>query len=360
MKTQHRRFILASGVLLVLAAGCQKDHEMEMPVKVNYPAAYVVNGESNSISVIDLASNAVRETIKLGDASSSGGHGGAASDGLRWPHHFGLHPNGNTLAIGVPGMDLSEGHAGGMAGMKGKIAVLNATDGKFIRTIELPIMNHNAIYSPDGKEIWTSQMDDAGKVLVYDAGSYALKNTIGVGRQPAEVTFSADGTAAFVANALDNTVTVIDPATKAVKATVSVGADPVGAWAGSDHRMYVDNEGGKSITVVQARTYAVEATIDLGFTPGYAAYHAAGEELWVTDPDRGRVHFYHRMNNVWMPSGEVAAGKGAHAITFTKDGKTAYVTNQMAASVSVIDAVAHAKVKDVPVGMKPNGMVIRY
>ena len=356
----HTLLSLGTGVLLALAAGCQKNHVMEMPVKVNYPAAYVVNGESNSISVIDLASNEVKATIKLGDASSSGGHGGAASDGLMWPHHFGLHPNGSTLAIGVPGMDLSEGHAGGVAGMKGKIAVVNATDGKFIRTIELPITNHNAIYSPDGKEIWTSQMDDAGKVLVYDAGSYALKNTIGVGKQPAEVTFSADGTAAFVANALDNSVTVIDPATKVVKATVAVGADPVGAWAGSDNRMYVDNEEGKSITVVNARTYAVEATIDLGFMPGYAAYHAAGQELWVTDPDRGQVHFYHRMNNVWMPSGEVVAGAGAHAIAFTQDGKTAYVTNQMAGSVSVIDAVAHAKVKDIPVGMKPNGIVIRY
>lgn len=79
-----------------------------------------------------------------------------------------------------------------------KVALLDAVKGINIKLIEVPEMNHNAIYSPNGTEIWTSQMDEKGKVLVYDTNTYILKNTISVGKEPAEVTFLNDGMLAFV------------------------------------------------------------------------------------------------------------------------------------------------------------------
>jgi DNA-binding beta-propeller fold protein YncE len=86
---------------------------------------------------------------------------------------------------------------------------------------------------PDGSEIWTSQMQDRGQVLVYDAATLTLKNTIAVGRQPAEITFSADGKTAFVANGMDDNVMAIDPGhLKPVKATLPVGPRPGGRLAG--------------------------------------------------------------------------------------------------------------------------------
>ena len=350
----------ATGVALILTITACNKMNMDEYRGVNYDAVYVVNGESNTISVIDLGSDGVRKTFKLGETSMNG-HGGMATEGIMWPHHFSLNPANNQLAIGAPGMDLSEGHTGGMAGMPGKIALLDAMMGTVTQTLSLPAMNHNAIYSPDGKELWTSQMVESGKVLVYDATSLALQHTIPVGKEPAEITFSADGKMAFVANGMDNTVTAIDPVSKKVKATISVGEDPVGAWPGSDNRMYVDNEHGKSISVINATTLQVEETIPLGFTPAYATYReGTTPELWVTDTDNGKVHYFQRMNNAWMNHGNIPTGSGAHAVVFTRDGKKAYVTNQMAATVSVIDADTKKKTKDIPVGQKPNGILIRY
>lgn len=227
--TINTRRVLIPAALLIMAAilviSCRqhKMNDMEMQEKnISYPAAYIVNGESNSISVINLATNTVTDTIPLM------GSGGSMA---MWPHHIYHHTAGaaHHLAVGVPGMDLSEGHAGGMAGMKGKILLLDAVTGTITKELELPAMNHNATFSPDGKEIWTSQMETSGKILVYDATTYAFKNTISVGKQPAEVTFSADGAKAYVANGGDNTISVINPATKAVIATITVGADPVAA-----------------------------------------------------------------------------------------------------------------------------------
>ncbi|GAA0564199.1 hypothetical protein GCM10009415_53180 [Chitinophaga japonensis] len=321
---------------------------------IDYPAVYVVNGESNSLSVINLNTQMLTETIDLMTSGNSA---------IMWPHHISISGSGSwaRLAIGVPGVDLSAGHAGGMPDMKGRVLVMDAVKGTILKEVEVPTMNHNAAFSPDGKEIWTSQMEMSGKVLVYDAATYTLKNTIQVGMEPAEVTFSADGTRAYVANGGDNTVSVIDPATKAIISTLPVGANPVGAWVGYDGKMYLDNEDGKSISVIDVAGNTVVQTINLGFTPGSAAHNPKAKELWVTDPDNGKVHYWSwdAAAGAWKHGGVFDTGAGAHAVAFTSDGGTAYVTNQLSASVSVIKVSDHSRIKDISVGKKPNGIVIK-
>jgi YVTN family beta-propeller protein len=119
--------------------------------------------------------------------------------------------------------------------MKGRVLVVNAKTGVMTTNQQTPVINHNAIFSPDGTEIWTSQMTDAGKVLVYDAGTMALKKTIEVGMEPAEITMSADKQYAFVANGKSNSVTAIRLSDKTVAKTITVGEDPVGASPGGSH-----------------------------------------------------------------------------------------------------------------------------
>lgn len=345
--------ILGVMVVTLLMPSCKKSDSMSMNEKnIDYPAAYVVNGESSTISVIKLSTNIVTDSIEL---MNSGG------SMIMWPHHIYHHQIGGShhMAIGVPGMDLSGGHTGGMPGMKGRVIIMDAVTGMLTKNFEVPVMNHNAVFSKDGSEIWTSQMEMAGKVLVYDAATYALKSTIAVGDEPAEVTFSSDGTKAYVCNGMSNTVSVINPSTKAVIATINVGMNPVGAWPSSIGKMFVDNEDGQTISVIEVATNANIATINLGFKPGYAAYNATASELWVTDATNGKVAYYMDMGaNTWMKHGEFATGADAHAIAF--NGSYGYVTNQGANTVSVINVTTHAKIKDIPVGKKPNGIVFKY
>ncbi|MFV8355754.1 YncE family protein [Flavobacterium sp. XS1P32] len=345
-------FFTASIIGVMLLSSCSEDHNMDMtnPVlNVNYTAAYVVNGEDATISVIKLSTNEVIGTIPLM---------GTGNNMIMWPHHISSH--GNHLAIGVPGMDLSAGHA--VTGtMSGKLVVIDATTGSIVKNMGLPVMNHNTIYSPNGSEIWVPQMDMNGKVLVYNASTYALTNTITVGMMPAELTFSSDGTKAYVANGDDDTISVINVSTKAVVATVTVGDNPVGAWTGSDGKMYVDNEDGQSISVINVATNAVDQTIVLGFMPGIASHNGTKSELWVSDPMAGKVHYWtwNTAMMMWMHGGAFNTGAGAHAISFTTDGNTAYVTNQVANTVSVVNVINHTVTKTINVGKKPNGVVIK-
>ena len=341
----------ASIIGALVLTSCNKDDNMNMDaaLNVNYPAAYVVNGEDATVSVIKLSTNEVTATIPLM---------GTGTDMIMWPHHISSHEN--HLAIGVPGMDFSAGHT--VTGtMAGKLLIIDAMTGTILKNMSLPMMNHNTSYSPNGTEIWVPQMDMNGKVLVYDATTYALKNTITVGMMPAELTFSSDGTKAYVANGDDDNVSVINVTTKAVIATVTVGNNPVGAWTGTNGQMFVDNEDGQSISVIKVSDNTIAQTIALGFMPGIASHNGTKNELWVSDPMAGKVHYWTwdaTMMN-WMHGGAFNTGAGAHAITFTTDGNTAYVTNQSEKTVSVVNVLNHTVTKTITVGKKPNGIVIR-
>ena len=334
--------IIASGVIASAACG---------PAKINYDAVYVVNGEGKSLTVINAQTLAVTATFAL--------------DAARFPHHAYLTPDRTKLSVADPGADLSLGHAPqpstghgtghGSAMSGGQVFVLDAANGMVSvkRALEHPA--HNAVFSPDGQEIWTTQMVDAGFVLVLDAKTLETKQQVDVGKMPAEVTFSREGRFAVVANGGSDTGSVLDAASKSVVATVAVGDNPVGAWPGDDGVMYVDNETGKSLSAIDATTHTVIRSYTLGFTPAMAQT-AGGGELWVTDTENGQVVFFDASG---ARTGELVAGHGAHAIAFSDDKKTAFITNQEEATVSVVDTATKTVKKTIAVGAKPNGIVFR-
>ncbi|MFD2247746.1 YncE family protein [Pontibacter ruber] len=343
-----KSFLLGLSAFAVVLSGCMhhSEHdEPQKPLNIDYKAAYVINGQDNNVSVLKLQENRVAETIKLQEAVA--------------PHHIALSPDKKHLAIAITSTDLSGGH-GGHGGSTGgyKVMILDAVSGMEVKVLSTPDMPHNAAYNQAGSELWVGQAG-GNKVLVFDTKSWSVKSTVAVGKSPSEVTFSTNGALAFVANTDDATVTVIDQTTKAVKKTIPVGAEPVGAWPAANGKMYVDNEAGQTVSVIDVNSLTVEETIALNFKPGYVAYHSGTNELWVSNATDGKVVIYRRDGNSWQRKTEVATGADAHAIIFDEDMKLAYVTNQGAHNVSVINTVDYSKVTTLSVGRKPNGMVIR-
>jgi YVTN family beta-propeller protein len=307
-------------------------------------ALYVVNGADATISVIDQKTAAVVGTITMKDA--------------KYPHHIYLSADAAKLVVAVPGVDLSGGPDSITGDAHGAVLLLDAATGTTLASRPLDGINHNAVFSPDGTEVWTSQMTSPGTVLVLDAETLAIKSTITVGDTPAEVTFSHDGKQVFVANVKSNSVSVIDPSTKAVTATISVGKEPTAPWPGGDGVMYTGCALGESIWAIDPASKTVLRTYTLGFHPGQAATPpSAATELWITDGDNGKVVF--NSTSADQKSGDLATGAGAHGLAFSGDGKTAYVANQGAGTVSVIDVATHALKTSVTVGQKPNGVVFR-
>ena len=335
------------GIALALAACGQSMRDpSSIPIPpVTSAAVYVVNGGESSISVIDVTTDEVVGTIELVDVD--------------YPHHISLSPDRSTLVVAVPGVDLSGGHGGhggGHGAAGGAVLVLEATTGTLKAARRLDASNHNAVYAPDGTTVWTSQMTTPGQVLLLDAATLETRRSIPVGDGPSEITFDRSGAYAFVANTDSDSVSILDAADGSLVATVPVGDAPVGAWPGSDGRMYADNEAGKSLSVIDPATRSVVSTLALGFTPALAAIAPNGE-LWVTDTDNGKLVFFAPASGARV--GELATGAGAHAFAFTAGGAKAYVTNQLAGTVTVVDTATRTALETITVGAKPNGIVFR-
>jgi YVTN family beta-propeller protein len=349
--------LTAFALLLTSLAACNFHTEADMDdmddmetveLNIDYPAAYVVNGGSHTIQVLNLNNLGQQEQFSL--------------NGATFPHHIYLSPDKARLAVAITSTDLSGGHdMGGTSAILGyKVIILNSYTGKIEKEIGLPKMPYNAVFNPNGSELWIAQEDaHQSVVLVYNTGNWSLKNTITVGKGLSEVTFSADGTKVFSANTLDATVSIIDPATKTVLSTVAVGKNPVGAWPATNGYMYVNNQTDSTVTEIAVATGTVTETIKLSFKPSNVAYHPAQQELWVNDATNGKIVYYQKTNNRWVRQGSITTGADAYAIAFSQDDTTAYVTNQGANTVSVIKVADHSLTATIPVGHKPNGLVLR-
>ena len=329
-------------------SSCKKDHTTHT-INIDYPAAYVVNGASNNISVIRLSDNTVTETISL--------------NGATFPHHIYISPDKTKLAVAITGTDLSGGHGGHGGSVSGyKIQIINAVTGLIEKEIPLLKMAHNATFSPDGTELWLGQSDSLeSTVLVFRVSDWQPTDTIEVGSFVSEVTFTSDGAMAMATCTGSDWVNMIYPDTKQIEcATFTMGEDPIGAWPGTADYSYADNETSQSIAEIEIEADSTKSVINLGFMPGYVAYHTSTSELWVSDATNGRVVIFTNNAGTWTQMHTISTGANAHAIAFTTNESFAYVTNQDAGTVSVINTTTHTKVSDITVGQKPNGIVFKF
>jgi YVTN family beta-propeller protein len=183
----------------------------------------------------------------------------------------------------------------------------------------------------------------AGSVTIVrvknDAGAdlQDVVTEIVVGRDPFSVTATADGKRLFVANARDNTVSVIDlgpvgegPYTRL--ADVLVGSEPRGT-AELDGKIYVSNYADGSLTVIDGRTLSRETTIDLvkngtRIQNPYALAALPDGRLWVTD-------FFARA----IPGKTVDQIEG---FDDGKEGRVAVLRNQAIDAIVTLAPVANA------------------
>lgn len=381
--------IVCTALSAIILNSCTKDEGIDNK-PVNYDALYVVNRAGNSLSVINLTTDKVEKTINLGSPGTIMGGGmmnGNSTFNNMWPYHISLSPDKNKLAITEPGMDFNGGYdmmmntsSSGSAGdihyqhhngnstivttdimqMQGKILILDAITGDLLKEINLEGMPYDAVFSPDGQELWTALMMPAGKVLVFDAESFTLLNTITVGNLPAGVTFSDDGKKVFVANGMSGSVTVIDAVTKLIIETIVTRQGIVGAFPGMHGMMYVDNEKNQTISIINTMNNMMSDSLYLGFTPGMVSRNSMMNQLWVSDPVGAKIHYWTSNGTSYIHGGSVTVGVGAGAMIFSKTGETCYVTNQDDNSVSVVDVAGLKEIMKIPVGEKPGGLIIRY
>jgi DNA-binding beta-propeller fold protein YncE len=169
----------------------------------------------------------------------------------------------------------------------------------------------------------------------------------------------------IVTNMSDNTATVIDLASRRIRATLPTGEGPHEAAASADGRWaVVTNYGargkpGNSLTVIDLETATVARTIDLGtwqrphgvrFLPGdttLAVTSEASKAVVLVDFRAGTVQ------------GSVSTDRAlSHMLAVAGDGIAAVTTNVAEGSISVLDLARRPAPRVIPVAKQVEGVAI--
>jgi YVTN family beta-propeller protein len=117
----------------------------------------------------------------------------------------------------------------------GGVSVIDTTEKKVTRVFPIGTKRSNRLkFTPDGKQVFVSDLE-GNEVIVIDAASRKEVKRIAMGRTPEGILMSKDATRAYVAEAGENRIAIIDLKTLAVTGHLTTGNGPDGmAW--SDRR----------------------------------------------------------------------------------------------------------------------------
>ena len=157
---------------------------------------------------------------------------------------------------------------------------------------------------------------------------------------------------AYVANSVSGTVSVIDTATDAVVATVTVGTSPDGVAVSPDgSRVYVANFGSGTVSVIDTATDAVVATVGAIFRPDGVAVSPDGSRVYVASSGTGTVSVIDTATDTVAAT--VIVVTGPNGVAVSPDGSQVYVADDVGNTVSVIDTATDTVAATVAVGTSP-------
>jgi YVTN family beta-propeller protein len=172
----------------------------------------------------------------------------------------------------------------------------------------------------------------------------------------------------LVANAGDNTVSVVDPSNGIVDGTIPVGTEPTGiAITPNGQDAYVADAGSHAVSVIDTATgTTVGAPISVGTEPVAVAITPDGQTAYVTNEGAGTVTPITLSTGKAGPpivlSTPIGFSSEPSDIVITPDGSTAYVADAGNNEIHVVDLttdteVAHPSVFSSPsvMAMSPDG-----
>jgi gliding motility-associated-like protein len=277
---------------------------------VSSPLAYVTNAALNNVSVINVTTNAIVNTINTALAPQAVA---ISADGSR---AYIVDETSSAVSVfnaltslviatipvdydGPTGIavspDGSRIYVTNFTGGNGNVTVINTSTYYIIDQIILTNTPWGITVSQDGTRLYVTMHDDGdvNALVVIDAKTDTIIQNITVGRSPSGVVTSPAGDRLFVANTVAGTVSVINTATFSVIATVPVGQSPVGLAVSPDgSRVYVSCTGfgyfgaasnPGSVSVISTSNNTVVSTIAIGGYPAGISVSPDGSKVLVAN-----------------------------------------------------------------------------
>jgi YVTN family beta-propeller protein len=311
---------------------------------------YTADEKGSTVSQIDLASGRVT-TVAVGIAP----HNVQVTDDGRW-----------LLAVGDPveGAPGARAHVHGAASARGQLLVFDArriTDGPVAR-ITVGFHAAHVVADAAGRRAYVTNAGD-DTLSVVDLERRTVVGTVRTGRYPHGLRMSPDGRWVHVANVRGGSVSVIDTQTLSEVARIPVGVTPVQVGHTPDgKRLYVSLRDADSVAVVDLASRKVLGTVKVGSRPIQVHATPDGRHVYVANQGTAEKPA-DTVSVIEVASGRVIdtlrTGLGAHGVAVSRDGSTVFVSNIADGTVSLIDAASRRVTGHYKVGEGPNGITHR-
>jgi len=337
--------------LLLLLSSCTQPQLPDYPPAYR-EYAYVTNGKSNDVTVINLLNFKTARTISVGNGPT------------------GVMANPKKNEVYVVNTDSNN------------LSIIDAEQNSVVATIGLHRMPFFVDLTPDGRRAVVANSGSANLSII-DLDKRAVITNIAVGARPGLARVSPDGKLALVSNRGDNTLSVVDLARLAVRSTVAICKSPEEiAVLPDSSKAFITCSGSNQVAVVALGAEPVAeaqgppakgaqrpvagrgenrpvadrllALLDVGKTPLHIVLRPEGWNGFVSNFDSDSI------STVTTATNEVSnthvVGPGPVRSIVSADSSLLYVSNFKGDSVAVYNVEAEKPVTSVRVGRGPDAM----
>jgi YVTN family beta-propeller protein len=290
--------------------------------------AYVTNHGSNSVSVIDLATNSVAATVPVGQN----------------PVGVAVTPDGAFVYVANYGAD--------------SVSVLATMTNNVVATIPVSANPWGVAITPDGASVYVTN-NTSNTVSVIATATNTVVATVPVGARPLGLAITPDGAFAYVANNHSHTISVIGTQTNTVEATIPVSLYPYAVAITPDgDQVHVTQSYGGYLNIIDTASNTVAtvlnysglyANLGIDITPdGSLAYLAA--RYWTGAGTSYAVAYSVDSTDF---TASILVGVTPIGLAISPDGAFVYVADYGSNSVVVVSTTTNTVVASIPVEANP-------
>ena len=298
---------------------------------------------SNTISVVDPASDTLVGAIRLGDPQP--GNLSPLYRGQLLVHGLGFSPDHRTLVAVSIGSN--------------SVSFIDTATNAVKRIVYVGRSPHEAFFTPNGREVWVSVRGE-DYIAVLDAKHYGEIARIRVPNGPGMVIFSPDGRYGYVCSSFTPQTVIFDVRTRRVAGRVaqpSPFCPNIAAAPRGDQVWFTLKDVGKVIAFNARPPFNVLREIDTGPITNHVnfALTGQGQLAYVTVGGLNQVQVFR--TDTFEQIATIPTGPLPHGMWPSGDGTRMYVGIENGDAVSAIDTKSQQVVATIPTGQGAQAVV---
>ena len=305
---------------------------------------YLSDQSSNTVSVVDPATEKLLGVIRLGDTTP--GNLSPLYKGQLLVHGMGFSPDHRTLDVVSIGSN--------------SVTFIDTATNRVKHVTYVGRSPHEAMFTPDGKEVWVTVRGE-DYIQILDGKTYQPTRRIQVPNGPGMTIFSPDGKYGYVVSSFTPEMVVIDTKSHKIVGRVkqaSPFSPDVAATPDGKQVWFTLKDIGKTQVINAWPPFSTIALLDTGPITNHVniVRNAQGQFAYITVGGLNAVKVFttgdHPDLVATIPTGELP-----HGLWPSGDGTRIYVGLENGNGVAAIDTASNQVVATIPTGQSPQGMV---